>query len=607
MRERPTKQWWPKEWMMPTSFSKALWLIAPPKKLEPGQQCLMHEMEDLQRGASRITSCRRRKKGADPGSPSSSASAKGLQALNRHIKTIDGHFEKVNALDTWMQLSVVQKDQVNDIYDKYQELKGEIQVASEDRSLKPEAVEALGEDLADIEDFIAHVAPEEPALEASRSQIGLEFGARKEMGLPWRIMRTAIASVAFQWFYMMIASLVEWQMSPVSLLKPPGEPPWIRDTKYRMWTPEKSVHLSTDGTYPDGYSLFKAPKYRPPHPEREHPKEGDKASASDSGHSASDPGHHRRLQEYLRLPDAYNRRPDVAMAELLKTLPEVSSLIDALKQEEENGRQPWTTAVQAKASLPPFLSSMPKAKTVSWPPLFEPRHLLCSNRSAVALTQHGFGALLPLGTDEAVQAQPFALHGLEHHSALAGAAWAAGGLQLVTRAGHLLHCPGTSPAQPGMWSCYPQSGAPLPLPEGAQLLAAAIGEPATNSPGRKAALLLRDQPGILGLFAEDSDGTGWSPAGEVHLPTPGDLVHLLLSGNELILTSGDGSVHGRHLKDGTSRMHVAGPISDGGVREFHATCMPPAANNKGNSVLRLALKQVVQSDGAISWGPELFP
>merc|ERR1719410_2481795 len=121
------------------------------------------------------------------------------------------------------------------------------------------------------------------------------------MGLPWRIMRTAIASGAFQWFYMMIASLVEWQMSPVSLLKPPGEPPWIRDTKYRMWTPENSVHLSTDGTYPDGYSLFKAPKYRPPHPEREHPKEGDKASASD-------PGHHRRLQEYLRLPDAYNRR-----------------------------------------------------------------------------------------------------------------------------------------------------------------------------------------------------------------------------------------------------------------------------------------------------------
>jgi len=138
------------------------------------------------------------------------------------------------------------------------------------------------------------------------------------------------------------------------------------------------------------------------------------------------------------------------------------------------------------------------------------------------------------------------------------------------------------------------------------LLAAAIGEPAASSLGRTAALLLQDQPGIVGLFAEDPGGGGWNPAGEVHLPVPGNLAHLSLAGNELIVTSGDGSVHGQHLKDGTSRIHATWPISDGGVREFHAACMLPAETNKGNSILRLALKQVVQSDGGIAWGPELF-
>jgi len=110
----------------------------------------------------------------------------------------------------------------------------------------------------------------------------------------------------------------------------------------------------------------------------------------------------------------------------------------------------------------------------------------------------------------------------------------------------------------------------------------------------------------VGLFAEDSDGTGWSPAGEVHLPAPGNVVHLSLAGKELIVTSGDGSVRGQHLQDATSRMHAAGPIADGGVREFHAACMLPTESNMGNSILRLALKQVVQSDGALAWGPELF-
>merc|ERR1719221_1665175 len=44
MAEELGRQWWPKHWRIPTAFSE-LYILAPPKKLEPGQQDLLHEME----------------------------------------------------------------------------------------------------------------------------------------------------------------------------------------------------------------------------------------------------------------------------------------------------------------------------------------------------------------------------------------------------------------------------------------------------------------------------------------------------------------------------------------------------------------------------------
>lgn len=39
------KPWWPSSWKIPSAFRNALWLLAPPKKLEPGQHDLLHEAE----------------------------------------------------------------------------------------------------------------------------------------------------------------------------------------------------------------------------------------------------------------------------------------------------------------------------------------------------------------------------------------------------------------------------------------------------------------------------------------------------------------------------------------------------------------------------------
>jgi len=48
VRERtevPTQPWWPGEWYLPCSFQHALYLVAPPKFLEPGESCLWQEMK----------------------------------------------------------------------------------------------------------------------------------------------------------------------------------------------------------------------------------------------------------------------------------------------------------------------------------------------------------------------------------------------------------------------------------------------------------------------------------------------------------------------------------------------------------------------------------
>lgn len=41
----PGQPWWPGEWNLPTGFMNVLYLVSPPKVLEPGQTCLQQEMK----------------------------------------------------------------------------------------------------------------------------------------------------------------------------------------------------------------------------------------------------------------------------------------------------------------------------------------------------------------------------------------------------------------------------------------------------------------------------------------------------------------------------------------------------------------------------------
>mmetsp|Transcript_39096 Transcript_39096/g.112361 ORF Transcript_39096/g.112361 Transcript_39096/m.112361 type:complete len:845 (+) Transcript_39096:93-2627(+) len=49
--ETPGASWWPGEWRLPSAFQHAIWLVAPPKKIEEGQVDIVGELRAAQRDA----------------------------------------------------------------------------------------------------------------------------------------------------------------------------------------------------------------------------------------------------------------------------------------------------------------------------------------------------------------------------------------------------------------------------------------------------------------------------------------------------------------------------------------------------------------------------
>mmetsp|Transcript_120812 Transcript_120812/g.385712 ORF Transcript_120812/g.385712 Transcript_120812/m.385712 type:complete len:866 (+) Transcript_120812:1-2598(+) len=578
MPEEPGRQWWPGSWRVPGAFTKHLWFLTPPKKLEEGQHCVLHEMEDMARHGGGIAYRRGKKIGAAPAA----------------------------------------------------------------------ALESV-EDTSGL-------------LSSSDTRFG-DFTFKRGNDLPWHITRVVIITAALQWFFLMITTSAEIILGPDTLMKPPGEPPWIRDTKYRHFGPTTSFHLS--GTaLPKDYRLFFASKihraatapganiytenaavahapaadenhapvtseehaaeaHAPPAAEdlslyntseeaaaeahapataEDHPGDSSEEAAAEAHAPATADVHASAAGAHRRLAKTNKSQDSVLLEELLKALPALVDLADKVKGESYH-------ASGDKAALPEpqaapqggFMAAAPKVKRVSWPALFEPQHLLLSPTSsrAIALTRRGFGALVPdiEGENEEV-AEPFALEGLEEVGAFAGAAWTKRGLQLLTAAGKLVLCPGETHVG-GSWVCRPSEHPSVPMPAEARIMAAAIVE-ADDHQGPHVALVFEHFPATA--FVYRSTGGAWHPAGEVHIPPSArSKPTLAFDGpNSLLISTATGDVHRRALQGSGHAMHPA-PAPEAGL-EFRAVCAVPGVRGK---LLRLALKKAAGAEGSF-WGPELL-
>lgn len=528
MPEEPGRQWWPQSWAVPHAFTKNLWFITPPKKLEDGQHCLLHEAQDMAKhggGIYATGTCRKRK----------SKGGKGLKE------------------------------------DAYSPTAGSSPSASPTRSAR--TVTATDET--------------DPETEERNNR-------------PWQMMQIALIAVIFQWFFMIFATGFEAIMGPESLMKPPGEPPWIRDTKYRHYSPAL-IHLSTSHELPEDYRLFSASTFREPdvashgsaphHTPQHHDGDGHaKTNETENGHH--DEGHHRRLTGLTG--------KQAAMQELLRLAPKLGMLADRIGNDME---APTDVNV---VPTPAFLASGgPQARHVEWPMLFEPRHLACGPRGhaaaagkVLALSPRGFGALVPEG-QERVEAEPFALDfGGEPQAPIAGATWHDQGLHLVTKDAKLMHCPGHTPAD-GAWACRPSEHAPVPVPEGTELLAAAFKAADAHSPEPLMAMVFKNLPHAAVVYQAAADG--WKPLTEVHVPVaPGDGMHLGFDNDSLLVSTGSGEVHRRGLRSSTPPAFFPAP-ADQGLRRYHAAC----AQHDGG-LMRLAHRRADGEAGA-PWRPELIP
>mmetsp|Transcript_47587 Transcript_47587/g.103453 ORF Transcript_47587/g.103453 Transcript_47587/m.103453 type:complete len:825 (-) Transcript_47587:57-2531(-) len=65
LEDLPGLAWWPKEWYLPPSFQHALYLVAAPKKLQPGQTCLTQEMK-MSRGMAPTPSAAQQPRPSQP-------------------------------------------------------------------------------------------------------------------------------------------------------------------------------------------------------------------------------------------------------------------------------------------------------------------------------------------------------------------------------------------------------------------------------------------------------------------------------------------------------------------------------------------------------------
>eukprot|EP00930_Biecheleria_cincta_P000014 TRINITY_DN10002_c0_g1_i2.p1 TRINITY_DN10002_c0_g1~~TRINITY_DN10002_c0_g1_i2.p1 ORF type:complete len:960 (+),score=207.17 TRINITY_DN10002_c0_g1_i2:54-2933(+) len=541
MPEEPGKPWWPSAWKVPSAFQKSLWLLAPPKKLEPGQHDLIHEAQGLQQTGGGVA-CRRR---------------------NTSDKT-------------------------------------------NKKGGKPGKGEGLSSDMGGV---APDVSAEKDGAYTGKSPFKAFMNLRAQ-DLPWQVTRVAICTAIFVYIYMMICLFVEAMIGIGNITKPPGEPPWIRDTKMvPVW--KKDVWHMSNKEMPSNYKLESSTiaKYDDDSVGGYNPRDivspgmGPSSlsgeSDSHSGGAMHSAGSHRRL--------------DSMEGQLLAKLLKASDSLDWLKDTlDEHARA--EQGVPALYDLSPapanygqdlgFMapSVVANVKPVSWPALFEPHHLVCKGKSAVALTPRGFGAYIhDLAGVAKAEAQPFAIDGLGGFGSLAGAAWHKLGLSLVTKSGHILECPGAEPAE-SKWSCLTSKVAKLPIMQDARLVAAALSEPQSSAAGgRTAALVFEHLPHMVSLFTERPETATWSPAGDLHMPLEAaGHVSLAFAGEELLsIIAQTGAVHRHHLSEGSTAWHPA-PQATSLTREYHSACLPEPQAGK---LLRLALRRVAPA--AESWMPEL--
>jgi hypothetical protein len=687
MEDEDGKSWWPKTWKAPLAFVNTLWQLTPPKKLKKGHHDLLHEALNLERQHGGICKVRRRR-GKDPAKRRTKrATPQNAKALLSQVEDLGDRFRSI-----WQQVVGKDQMQLNQLYGRWHQAREEARSltdgtdyssgsgsestgSSDARASKAAAANQyipgpMADKITEVADELNHIEDNLQQLEATHRvvthdggylDVGASTGVNTEQGgtsmreppeTPYMIMKLVVGTHIFCWAFLLLGTGIEIVLGTESLAQPPGEPPWIRNMKLRVYQPDKTyLHLSTD-PLPEWYRLFVAATLPEPsahgsaHGGQSDSHSGDHGSAaadhssgsadhssaavdhSGADHSSAgmsgDADHSSAHGSHRRLTSGRHQGAE-AFSDLLSALPALDWLAEKyLKDDDHSGMavdtasdlsgMPTTMADMMDTEADPatvpangFMAPSLRVLPVEWPFLFEPRHLACQTRATgaavAALAPRGFGALLHLkngthDTEGKIKAEQFALAGISAFGPLVGASWGSSGLHLVTKAGHLLHCPGHVPSE-GAWPCQPDTAGQIPMSPGSMLRAGVVTDHAVGE--RTLALLYEDTPTVVVLYKEDANRQAWLPAGEMHLPPGSRHATLSLARDELVIVLEDGAVHHRPLSDKAFPSMV--PAAASSIpREWHSACAASVTGELGE--IRLAMRQSGLSSVS-AWTPEL--
>eukprot|EP00928_Gymnodinium_smaydae_P053470 TRINITY_DN3744_c0_g1_i1.p1 TRINITY_DN3744_c0_g1~~TRINITY_DN3744_c0_g1_i1.p1 ORF type:complete len:1063 (+),score=252.02 TRINITY_DN3744_c0_g1_i1:118-3306(+) len=630
--------WFPDSWNVPSSFQHILYLVAPPQRLAPGQHDIVRE---LKYGT-----------GVQSSKPMSS------EEIETQTKYLEDLFAWALSDAILSQLSTNGRQEVRALFDQFEKFSSP---ASPRRGSKRkvECSDTLRECYGGLNavmtqegicpqglqnsSFESESPPPTPRSTTSSSDSkapppvatgkAIPHGNMRHVE-PWRLLGMVLVAMCASWVLLFCGTLLECFIGEQGLVTAPH---WSRPPMTRASLSPHELGTPYGGADPAGKRPW-LPEQLAWHEE----KRG--AAVNLIGRGAGYPGIPRRLSG-----ERGHSRQQGSAGQLLQNLfaalpAEVTtSASQMLRQAPTSVDAAGLSAVLSAAAhggagKAAAIGARLVAERHAWPAFFEPRLLACapsamnavagSRHAVAALSPRGFGAFAPLRGDSAeeAQAESFRLGGISHLPPLAGFSWSDGelgedkaGLLLLSRAGHLLSCPGQRPKSGARWSCGPLgSSAPRHLPgfaegnAGSRLLggsAAWLRGPggAGGEPRLHAAIHDERAPDVVALYMLENDAD-WMPLGEVPIPAAAGQRRVSISfangaAGELLLGFGGGGFTRRRLRDGVVLQSQEASISGGGPMssEWQAACGVPGSS----AVAHLALRRHGAPGAAAQWRPEV--
>jgi len=611
--------WWPKSWVnIPTGFRSVLYIVAPPERLQEGQVDLVREMNEL---------------AANGGNGNTTGLPRGFSAQGEELTLrageVDDRFRWWFSQDGyWDRVTIEDQERVRALFHEFQEAQGErtntaglataidrahqgIDKVEQANNLDP----GTPDDRADgrVDDYMV-------------PQVGGPgHGAKASPPAPWKLVMLLMTTLVFCWCLGILGCILEVSLGEQFMVSHVMINPMTRPNDYDV----PLHHAEWHGGNPAGPGLS--------------------AAQTEAIENAHVPPHHRRLSIWEKMSidrqsadimpktntKALEANAFEAMQSLAKSLPGPDALAALLQRPVKMDEvQELSKAMNLFGQVSP--TSHGKAEKlkapkhsaparVHWPGFFEPRLLACQGEGRggviAAITPRGIGAAAHInieGEEPWQTAEGFTLTGLSEYPPILSATWGENqddGLLLVSRAGHLITCPGRRPKAGGLWACSPITGnvRTVPVPESAVLHAAAAtwmaGVGGTGGePRLHAAVMTGDALDLVAIYALEGEGSSaaWLPLGDVAVPRrphePASKTAVTFVAGDILVATERGEVVQRRLSDGVLVANSASSATTtktaGGLapRQWQGVCGLP-----DGGVAHLALHKSASSSSA--WHP----